>query len=55
MKLKPYVCFACFPKDNGKEDTIIIVDHVPRWLMILNWIFRKRDSKPANELGMWKP
>lgn len=48
MKLKPYLCFACFQKDEGKKDITIVMDRVPKWLMILCWMFRKKESEKWN-------
>ena len=45
MKLKPYICFACFPKDEKRTDITIVMDRVPKWLMFLCWIFRKKESE----------
>lgn len=48
MKLKPYLCFACFPKDEKRTDITIVMDRVPKWLMFLCWVFRKRESEKTD-------
>lgn len=37
------MCFICVPKaeDKGK-DAHIVITRVPKWLMILNWIFSNK-------------
>lgn len=46
LKLKPFLCFACFPKDEMRTASItVVMARVPKWLMFLCWVFRKRESE----------